>query len=108
MKNKPLGKSGNSSGDSRGVFFDLYDNAEEATHLQIRADLMIAIEKTIRKRQMTQTSAADLLGVSQSRVSDIKRGRIESFTIDSLVTMLAKLGKAVDVKVKTPRRQSAA
>jgi predicted XRE-type DNA-binding protein len=79
---------------------------EEAEHLRIRADLMLALTRLIAERGWTQAEAAEALGVTQPRVSDLTRGKIERFSIDTLVTMLAHAG--ADVTVKVRRRRSAA
>ncbi|QAU24303.1 helix-turn-helix domain-containing protein [Dyella sp. M7H15-1] len=59
----------------------------------MRADLMIALEKQMKAQGLTQTAAAKVLGVSQSRVSDIVRGKAENFSLDMLVTFAARMGK---------------
>ena len=91
---------------SGNVFKDLGFSAEEAAHLSIRSDLMILLAKTLKNRKLTQVRAARVLGVSQPRVSDLVRGRIDLFSIDSLVEMLAKLG--VSVSLQTRRSKSVA
>ena len=53
---------------------------------------MLTVERLITDRKLTQIKAARLLGVSQPRVSDVVRGRVERFTIDALVEMLARAG----------------
>ncbi|QDQ41180.1 XRE family transcriptional regulator (plasmid) [Legionella geestiana] len=71
------------------VFDDLGFTEAEAENLKIRASLMRAIEKYIDDRKLTQKAAAQLMRVTQPRISDLKRGKIELFTIDMLVNMLA-------------------
>ena len=89
---------------SGNVYRDLGYSPEEAAHLQIRGELMIQLERTIREQKLTQVKAAKLLGVTQPRVSDLMRGRIDLFSIDSLVDMLATLGMSVKVTTRrTPR-----
>lgn len=85
------------------VFSDLGFPPEEAENLRIRADLLIDLQETLSKRRMKQADAAKLLGVTQPRVSDLMRGRIELFSIDTLVNMLARLGIKVKVTVKASR-----
>lgn len=85
------------------VFADIGFDREEAENLLLRAELMIAVEKIIEGRKLKQREAAALFGVSQPRISDLKRGRISSFTIDSLVNMLAHAGFRVRVAVETMR-----
>jgi predicted XRE-type DNA-binding protein len=88
------------------VFRDLGFGRAEAENLRIRSELMIRLERLIESEGLTQAAAARLLGVSQPRVSDLVRGRIEMFSIDSLVNMLARAG--VQVTVSTRRRRRAA
>jgi len=93
-----------SSGD---VFSDLGFGNEEAEHLQIRSTLMIAVQNIIDERQLTQADAAKLFGVTQPRISDLVRGKIELFSIDMLVTMLARGGVHLEI-VLSPAQQGAA
>jgi predicted XRE-type DNA-binding protein len=86
------------------VFEDLGFSPEEAENLKIRAVLMDAIEDLIESRGLTQQRAAELLGTTQPRVSDLIRGKINEFTIDSLVKMLSHAGVRVDVQVSEARR----
>jgi len=58
---------------------------------------MRAIEQEIAKRKLTQAKAAKVLGVTQPRISDLKRGKIQLFTIDVLINMLGKLNKPVSI-----------
>ena len=91
-ENKIIASSGN-------VFTDLGFDDAEAQVLALRADLMAQVEKTIRARKLTQMRAAEVLGVSQSRVSDLTRGKVEKFSLDMLVTFAAKLGKPAEIKL---------
>jgi predicted XRE-type DNA-binding protein len=86
------------------VFEDLGFSPEEAENLKIRAVLMDAIEELIESRGLTQQRAAELLGTTQPRVSDLVRGKINEFTIDSLVKMLSHAGARVEVQVSEARR----
>lgn len=79
------------------VFDDLGFDAAEASNLKIRAALMLAIDQKLGKKKLTQAKAAKLLGVTQPRISDLRRGKIQLFTIDVLVNMLVKLGKPVSL-----------
>lgn len=85
------------------VFRDLGFRREEAEHLLIRADLMIHVQKLIASRRLKQRQAAKVLGVSQPRVSDLLRGRIDLFSTDALIEMLARLGAHVRLRVKPGR-----
>ena len=86
------------------VFRDLGFRREEAEHLLIRADLMIEVQKLIASRRLKQKAAAKILRVTQPRVSDLLRGRIDLFSTDALIDMLARLGARVRVRVTAPRR----
>ena len=68
---------------------------------------MIAVRKLIEERSLTQIEAAKLFGVTQPRISNVVRGRIDLFSIDTLVDMLARAGIHVDL-VFSPLRQGVA
>ena len=85
------------------VFRDLGFSAEEAEHLLVRSTLMAEIQKLIASRRLKQGEAAEILGVSQPRVSDLLRGRIDLFSSDTLIDMLARFGLKVRVVVKPSR-----
>ena len=91
---------------SGNVFLDLGFPPGEAGHLSVRSHLMMAIEQLIKARGLTQTRAARLFGVTQPRVSDLVRGRIELFSIDALVEMLGRAGIGVSIRLE-PRRRPA-
>lgn len=82
---------------SGNVFTDLGFDEAEAQVLALRADLMAQLERTLKSKRLTQTAAAEILGVSQGRVSDLTRGKVEKFSLDMLVTFAAKLGKPAKI-----------
>lgn len=84
---------------SGNVFVDLGFDEAEAQVLALRADLMAQLEKTIKARKLTQIAAAKVLGVSQGRVSDLTRGKVEKFSLDMLVMFAARLGKPARVEL---------
>ncbi len=84
---------------SGNVFRDLGFSPDEAEHLKIRSDLMIRLSKLIEARGLTQAQAADLFGVTQPRVSDLVRGKIDRFSIDTLIAMLGHAGVKVQIVV---------
>ena len=77
---------------SGNVFRDLGFRHDEAEHLLVRADHTIQVQKLIASRRLKQRAAAKILGVTQLRVSDLLRGRIDLFSTDALIDMLARLG----------------
>ena len=85
------------------VFRDLGFRREEAEHLLVRADLLIQVQKLIASRRLKQKEAAALPRISQPRVSDLVRGRIDLFSTDTLIDMLARLGARVRLAVKPDR-----
>jgi predicted XRE-type DNA-binding protein len=86
---------------SGSVFADLGFAPEDAEHLRIRSALMAMVRTVVDERGLTQARAAKLFGVTQPRVSDVVRGKIDLFTIDSLVDMLARAGVKVELTVST-------
>ena len=85
---------------SDNVFRDLGFPEPEAQNLLLRADLMIAIQRYLRKAGFSQTEAARKLGITQPRLSDLARHRIERFSLDALVNLAAKAGLNVRLTVK--------
>src|SRR3990172_5409492 len=89
---------------SGNVFRDLGFPAEEAENLRIRSDLMARLARVIKTRGLTQAEAARQFGVTQPRISDLVRGKIDLFSIDMLVGMLGKAGLHVTVTARARRR----
>ena len=89
---------------SGNVFRDLGFAPREAENLRARSELMIRLTKIIKARGLTQAAAAKLFGVSQPRISDLTRGKIDRFSIDSLVEMLGHAGVQVTFVLKSPRK----
>ncbi len=85
----------NSSGN---VFTDLGYSPDEAAILQMRADLMADLRKFLKAKRFTQVKAAEILGVSQSRVSDLVRGKWERFSLEMLITLATRAGMHVSLK----------
>lgn len=91
---------------SGNVFRDLGFPPAEAENLRLRSELMIRLEKLIDSRGLTQREAAKVLGVTQPRISDLIRGKIDRFSIDSLVEMLGRAG--LEVRISTRLRSRVA
>ena len=81
------------------VFIDLGFSPEEATILAMRSQLMGELRIKIRDEAWTQTDAAAVLGISQSRVSDLIRGKWDKFSLDRLITLATRAGKKVELKL---------
>ena len=82
------------------VWDAIEDTPGEAAHMKARSALMIAISEHIAKNGLTQAAAAKLSGVTQPSVSDLVQGKIELFSIDTLVQILASAGMRVEMKLK--------
>jgi predicted XRE-type DNA-binding protein len=82
------------------VFVDLGFSKEEAAVLAMRAELMARLRSVIDERGWTQQEAAKLLGIGQSRVSDLVRGKWEKFSLDMLVTLAARAGQKPGLVLK--------
>ena len=92
------------SGD---LFADLGFAPGEARNLRLRSQMMTAMRKFIEKEGLTQADAARRLKVSQPRISDLTRGMISRFSLDTLVNMLAEAGQEVEFRIKPPSRRIA-
>ncbi|MEW8406747.1 MAG: XRE family transcriptional regulator [Candidatus Thiodiazotropha taylori] len=80
--------------------FDAISNTEqEALSLKLRASLMRELDEIIAKEHWTQKQAAKQLGVTQPRISDLRRGKLSLFSLDTLVNMIAAAGRDVSVRV---------
>ncbi len=84
---------------SGNVFTDLGFEPSEAAILQMRARLMNDLRDYIQASQMTQAEAAQQLGITQSRVSDLVRGKWEKFSLEMLITLEARAGRTVTLEL---------
>ncbi len=91
MKKKITKSSGN-------VFVDLGFDPAEAAVLQMRSNLMSDLRLCIEKQKLTQSEAAKRLGIAQSRVSDLVRGKWDKFSLEMLITLEARLGRTIRVE----------
>jgi predicted XRE-type DNA-binding protein len=89
---------------SGNVFQDVGFPAEEAENLRIRSELMARLSRVIEAEGLTQGEAAQFLGVTQPRVSALVRGKIDLFSIDTLVKMLSRVGLRVTVTARARKR----
>jgi len=74
------------------VWDAIADTPEEAANLRARSDLILAIERRLNEFGWSQTVAAHNLGITQPRVSDLLRGKISKFSLDSLINIAARIG----------------
>jgi predicted XRE-type DNA-binding protein len=71
-----------------------------AANLKARSSVMMAIEQTVKSWNLSQVTAAKRLGLTQPRLNDLLRGRINKFSLDALMTVAAKAGLSVEVKIE--------
>jgi predicted XRE-type DNA-binding protein len=83
----------------KNVFEAIEDDPVVAENMRLRAKLMIKLRNYIKQQGMTQEEAARRMGVTQPRISDLVRGKIDRFTIDMLVNMLSHAGIHVELVV---------
>ena len=82
------------------VWEAIEDTPAEVESMKLRSELMMALKKHIARAEMSQAQAAKLFGVTQPRVSDLMRGKINLFGIDALVNMAAAAGLHVEIRVR--------
>jgi len=70
-----------------------------AENMKLRSSLMLALRDHIAREGLTQAQAAKIFGVTQPRVSDLMRGRLDLFAIDTLVNMLATAGLRIELRI---------
>lgn len=82
------------------VWDALEDTPAEAENMKLRSTLMMDLTQHIERSGLTQAQAAKLFGVTQPRVSDLMRGKINLFGLDTLVNMAAAAGLHVEMHVR--------
>ena len=92
---------------SGNVFADLGFSPAEARNLHMRSQMMIALRIYIEKHGLTQATAAKQLKVTQPRISDLMRGKINRFSLDTLVNMLTDAGLDVDLRIRVGAKKVA-
>lgn len=85
------------------VWNAIEDTPQQAACIRVRSELMMNLTEVIREKGMTQGDAAALFGVTQPRVSDLMRGKINLFSLDTLFDMAATAGMSPTVKVSKPK-----
>ena len=85
---------------SGNVFLDIGFPPEEAQNLHLRSELMTRVEQFVKRSGVTQIEAARALGITQPRLNDLLRGKIDKFSLDALVNMLGRAGMRVELRVK--------
>lgn len=81
------------------VWDAIEDSPAQAENMKLRSTLMIALKDHIVQKGLSQAEAAKLLGVTQPRISDLMRGKIELFGLDTLVNMIGAAGLHVEMRI---------
>ena len=81
------------------VWDGIADTSQEAESMKLRSALMMELRRHLDEIGLSQSEAAKLFGVTQPRVSDLVRGKIDRFSLDTLVNMVAAAGIHVELKV---------
>lgn len=81
------------------VWEAISDTPEEAENMKLRSSLMMTLKDYIDAEGLSQSQAARMLGVTQPRVSDLVRGKIQMFGLDSLVNMVTAAGLRIEMTV---------
>jgi len=82
------------------VWDAIEDDPAQAENLKLRPAMMMALKNHINRQGLSQAEAAALLGVTQPRISDLLRGKIDLFGLDTLVNMVAAAGMHIDLKIR--------
>lgn len=81
------------------VWDAIEDTPEEAENMKLRSGLMMALKAHLDRTGLSQSHAAKLFGVTQPRISDLMRGKINLFGLDALVNMAAAAGMHIEMRV---------
>ena len=82
------------------VWDAIEDTPQEAENMKLRSALMTALKNHLVESNMSQAQAAQLFGVTQPRISDLMRGKINLFGLDALVNMASAAGLHVDIRIR--------
>lgn len=83
------------------VWDALEDSSEDAANMTMRSNVMAVINATVRGWSTTQAQAARRLGITQPRLSDLLHGKIDKFSLDTLLTLAARAGLKVKIDIRS-------
>ena len=89
------------------VWDAIEDDPVVARALERRANLLLLVRKKLETAKYTQIEAAKVLKISRPRVSDLQRGKINLFSLDTLMEFLERLGEEVHIEVRKAKRSAA-
>jgi predicted XRE-type DNA-binding protein len=82
------------------VWDAIEDSQSEAASMKARAQLMRALQKIVRGWNVSQKAAADRLGLTQPRLNDLLRGKIDKFSLDALFDLTGRVGLKVSISLR--------
>lgn len=82
------------------VWDAIEDTRDTAANMKVRAKLMMALQDRVQRQAGTQIEKATMLGITQPRLNDLLRGRIDKFSLDALVNLASRAGLHVDMRVR--------
>jgi predicted XRE-type DNA-binding protein len=86
----------------KSVWDAIESSSAQAANMKARADVTMALQDAIDRWKLTQAEAAKRLGITQPRLNDLLRGRIDKFSLDALMNLAPKAGLSVRIKVVRP------
>ena len=86
----------------KSVWDAIEESPAEAANMKARSDIMIAIREVVDGWGVTQSEAAERLAITQPRLNDLVRGRLDKFSLDALMNLAVRAGLSVRVKVVRP------
>jgi predicted XRE-type DNA-binding protein len=89
------------------VWDAIEDTPQEAANLRARSALMMSLTEAMKAQGLTQVQAAALFGVTQPRISDLTRGKVNLFSLDALVDMASTAGMKPTIQVTMPKKAEA-
>lgn len=89
------------------VWDAIEDTPQEAANLRARSALMMSLTEAMKAQGLTQVQAAALFGVTQPRISDLMRGKVNLFSLDALVDMASTAGMQPTIHVTMPKKAEA-
>ncbi len=85
----------------KSAFDAICDTRQESVNMQLRAELMMNIKSIIQANQWTQAQASTRCGITQPRINDLLKGKIDKFSLDALVNINAELGQSISLVYQT-------
>jgi predicted XRE-type DNA-binding protein len=87
---------------SENIFEDL--GVSQPEEKLLKAKLVMAINSIVDHRHLTQVEAAELLGLTQNKISDLHRGKLKGFSVEKLFVILNRLNRDIDIRIKRAPR----